>query len=492
MHEQQVSRAYKTNNDNVFIKYIGLIASIGAAVSVLLLLLRMISMEIYFASGPLLAFVIIDIGLVAFSFFMVLSNKINRNNIIRFVCIALSVLILFINLFVESYVSAADDFLGGIGFKSGSGTIEYSVIAQRTAGIQLTPQNSVRAGIQNDDDLRAEAEKETSRLAQATFTEYENVSEMIHATETLDLDVGVVQSAILEAYAEYFPDDYNNIDVLATFKVGSSASTSNENGIKIDITKPFAVFISGLDDFGDIDSVKARSDVNMLVLIDPERYKMLLISTPRDYYVQLHGTKGSRDKLSHAGIYGIDMSKNTIEDLYGVTADYKALINFNTIVEVVDSMGGIVVSNPRTFELWGQTYKEGDIWLNGDMALLFSRARKDLANGDIDRAANQQIVIQGMMDRLTEPQVVIHYKTILDSMKKYFRSNIPPEVITQLFSRQISLGGDWTIEKMVADGAGDMRPTYSMGGTELSVIIPNEQSLSEIRTAISNFMNRVD
>jgi anionic cell wall polymer biosynthesis LytR-Cps2A-Psr (LCP) family protein len=185
------------------------------------------------------------------------------------------------------------------------------------------------------------------------------------------------------------------------------------------------------------------------------------------------------------------MSVKTIEDLYGVETNFRVLINFDTIVQLVDSMGGIVVDNPETFVLWEQTYKEGRIWLNGDMALLFSRART-FSDGDLNRIKNQQIVIEGIMDRLLDPRMVVNYKSILNNMSPYLRTNIPPDIITQLFSRQIALGGDWTIEKMAATGTFDQRPTYSMGSEPLSVVIPDEQSLMEIRTAIDNFMRRID
>ena len=226
----------------------------------------------------------------------------------------------------------------------------------------------------------------------------------------------------------------------------------------------------------------------MLILIDPEQYKMMLINTPRDYYVQLYGTKGYPDKLSHGGIYGIDVLEQTIGQLYDIDIDYHVQINFTTITTLVDSMGGINVQNPRTFELWGQTYKEGEIWLNGDMALLFSRARKGLQEGDLDRGKNQQLVIEGILKRVTTTDVVINYKEIISNLSGTFMSNIPPNVITQLFSRQIALGGTWEVEKMNATGSFAQRPTYSMGSQELSVIIPDQSSINEINAAIRDFM----
>ena len=495
MCAREAEATYGSSGDSYFFKYIGLIASIGAAVSVALIILNLIKMGISFSSGPLFIVVAIDIGLVALLFILTLSEAINKNNFMRFGCIALAVLVIFINIFVESYLSSASEFMDNIyTTKSNTSDIEYSVVAQRSAGITLGSGSVKRAGIQVTDKHREEAEQETLRLTKADFSEFENLAEMVSATEVQELDIVVVQTAILKAFAEYFPENFENLDVLATFRTTASSNGSNGSNaedITIDITKPFIVFVSGLDDFGEIENMTARSDVNMLVCVDPERYKILLVSTPRDYYVQLHGTTGQRDKLTHSGMYGIGMSAQTIEDLYGVQANFRALINFDTVVQLVDSMGGINVNNPQTFELWGQTYPEGRIWLNGDMALLFSRAR-GFSDGDISRAGNQQIVIEGIMERLLDPRMVVNYKSILNNMSPYLRTNIPPDVITQLFSRQIALGGDWTIEKMVAQGTFDRRATYSMGSEPLSVVIPDQQSLMEIRTAIDNFMHRRD
>ena len=481
--------ASNEKSDNTFIRLIGLIICIGAAASVAVVILFMLKMGFAITSGYLLLFVVVDIALVALAFYLFLSHRANRNNISRFGCFALVGLMLFVNLFISSYLSATDDFLGStLGTTSTGGVVEYSIVAQRTAGIQLSDKTEVRAGIQSTDEFKSDAETETKKLAAASFQEFSDMSSVIGATEKDKVDIAVVQSVMLDAFAEYFPDSYNNLDVLATFKAGTDATQSQAPNVKVDISKPFSIYVSGLDVEGDINQ-PGRSDSNMLILVDPDRYKMLLISTPRDYYVQLHGTTGIPDKLTHAGMYGIDMCQSTMEDIYGIKIDYHIQINFTTISTFVQSMGGILVDNPQTFTLWGQTYKQGTIWLNGDQALLFSRARKSLAEGDIDRGKNQQLVIEGMINRMTSPNIVVKYKELINNMSGTFVSNIPPNVITQLFSRQISLGGKWDIQKMNATGTNAQRPTYSMGAQLLDVVIPDEQSVYDISMAIDNFMN---
>jgi len=477
--------ATSESNDNAFIRLVGIILSVGAAVSVAVVVMFLLKIGFTLEPGAILYFVLIDAALVAFAFFLFGSDKCNRNNGLRFLSFALAGLMLFVNLFVASYLNAADDLIVSMNPGSRGGVVEYSIVAQRSSNVQLSTRTQILAGIQSTDTFRREAERETKKLADASFMEFDNVSEVIGATQN-DVDVAVIQSAMLRTYAEYFPDSFDNLDVIATFRTGTAAR-ANETDVKVDITKPFSVYVSGLDVEGDINQV-GRSDSNMLILVDPVNYKMMLINTPRDYYVQLHGTRGYPDKLSHAGVYGIDVCEQTIGDLYNIDIDYHVQINFTTITTLVESMGGILVDNPRTFELWGQTYKEGVIWLNGDQALLFARARKGLQEGDLDRGKNQQLVIEGIIDRITTPDVVIHYKKIISNLSGTFLSNLPASVITQLFSRQITYGGDWSIEKLNATGSFAQKPTYSMGSEELSVIIPDQLAVYEIQDAIQNFM----
>jgi len=483
------AEATRNTSDNYFIRLIGLIICIGAAASVVMAVLFMLKLGLDITSGNLFLFVLVDAALVVLAFFLFISNKVNYNNALRFISFALVGLMLFVNLFLASYLNTTEEFLDPHTFgRSTPSGIEYSIVAQRTAGIELSAKKEVRAGIQSTDAFKKDAEKETKKLAAAAFTEFANVSSMIDATRNDKVDIAVVPSALLDTFAEYFPESFDNLDVLARFNAGTTATKSPASDAKIDITKPFSIYVSGLDVEGDINQT-GRSDSNMLVLIDPERYKVLLINTPRDYYVMIHGTKGIPDKLTHAGMYGIDVCEQTIADLYGIDIDYHVQINFTTITTLVESMGGILVDNPKTFSLWGQTYKEGNIWLNGDQALLFARARKGVEGGDLGRGQNQQLVIEGIIKRITKPDIVVHYQSLLRNLSGTFLSNIPPSVITQLFGRQISLGGKWTIEKMSATGTNAKRPTYSMGSQELDVVIPDQLSIYEINQAIDDFMH---
>ena len=487
MSARHVTTTNKTTSNDYFIGLIALLVCVGAAISVALVILNLANMGFSLTTMPFLLIVIVDVALVALPFYLVLSGKVVYSNFVRFGCFALAALMLFINLFVSSNLTVTSDFLNEQ-YGGSSGAIEYSVVAQRSADIALPTTSTIRAGIQSTDTNKSDVEVETKKLASASFTEYSNLSDMIGATEDKDLDVAVVQSAMLDAYKEYFPDSFNNLDIVATFKAGTTTAGTGMTNATVDITKPFSIYISGADVNGDIDQV-ARSDSNIIVFIDPVRYKILLVNTPRDYYVQLHGTSGYRDKLTHSGIYGIDMSVQTLQDLYGINIDYHVRVNFDTLPKLVDSMGGINVDNPTAFSIWGNNYAAGNIYLTGDYALMYCRARHDLAGGDNDRGENQQRVIEAIVDRITKPNVIVHYKDIIQAMSGSFRSNIPPSVITQLVSRQMSLGGHWTIEKTAVTGTNSQQPTYSMGSQLLSVVIPDQSSVDAVSAQIHDFLN---
>jgi len=468
-----------------------MIVCLGAAASIAILILSLLDMGVAITARPVMIALAVDVALVVVPLCLLGSGKGDYSVFVRVGCIALASMMLFLNLIVSTMVGETSDFIIAHTGITSQGAIEYSVVAQRKAGIELSPQNSVRAGIWNADASKRDAARETQKLADATFTEYDNIEVLIEATEDDDLDIAIVQTALLNPYSEYFPESYDNLEVLTTFRAGSNTSGNPASNARVDITKPFAIYISGIDESGPIAEVSSgRSDANMIVLIDPEHYKVMLVNTPRDYYVQLHGTTGNKDKLTHAGVYGIDMSKKTLEDLYGIPIDYVVRANFDTLFYLVDAMGGIIVDNPTSFSIWGTYFEEGKIWMSGHHALLYARARKGsgLEGGDMDRGENQQRVVEAIIDRLTSPSVVIHYLDILKAISGTFETNIPKDVIMQLFNRQITLGGSWDIEKRSATGTFAQRPTYSMGAQELSVIIPDEVALDELRSEMREFM----
>ena len=247
----------------------------------------------------------------------------------------------------------------------------------------------------------------------------------------------------------------------------------------------FNVYISGIDTYGSIDKV-SRSDVNMIMTVDPANKKILLTSIPRDTYVTLH-SYGAKDKLTHSGIYGIDETVQTVEDWLGIDINYYLRVNFTTLEDVVNVIGGIDVYSEYSFKsaVGNYSFVKGMNHLNGEAALCFARERYAFASGDLQRVKNQQLVIEGIINKLmSNKSLLIKYPQLLGAVKDHIKTNMQDNDISSLVKMQLNDMTGWDIQMQSITGTGDMRVTYSGGSGRLSVIIPDENSVSSAAAAI--------
>lgn len=267
------------------------------------------------------------------------------------------------------------------------------------------------------------------------------------------------------------------------------------NAKAVNVTKePFNVYISGLDTTGSIGNI-SRSDVNMVMTVNPQTKTILLTSIPRDYYVDL-ATKGAKDKLTHSGLYGIDETTATVEDLLGIDINYYVKVNFTTVVKLVDTLGGITVNSDYSFSakgLDGQTYTftTGENTLDGQAALAFSRERYSFAEGDNQRVKNQQAVITGIINKCTSSSTVLtNYNGILNSLEDNIQTNMTQSEISSLVRMQLGDMTGWTIQRCSLTGSGMMTPVYSIPNYSVYVMVPDESSISEAKTQINSVMGK--
>jgi LCP family protein required for cell wall assembly len=265
----------------------------------------------------------------------------------------------------------------------------------------------------------------------------------------------------------------------------SSTSTSNVSTETV-ITEPYVVYISGIDTYGDV-AVTSRSDVNIVAVVNPKDKKVLLVNTPRDYYVQLHGTTGTKDKLTHAGNYGIEMSKNTLQDLYGTEIDYTLRINFTSLLKVIDAVGEIEVQSDVAFSAGGYDFVQGVNKLDSKQALVFARERYSFNEGDRQRGKNQQQVITALINKLSSPSTFVNYQKLLKSLDGTFQTNASSDEVSSLIRQQIDYAGSWTTESISVDGSGASAPTYSGGATPLYVMIPDINTVNAAKAAIKSY-----
>lgn len=257
---------------------------------------------------------------------------------------------------------------------------------------------------------------------------------------------------------------------------------------RIDVTKdPFNVYISGIDTAGKISTI-ARSDVNMIMTVNPETKQILLTSIPRDMYLPLH-TYGEKDKLTHSGIYGIQETTATVEDWLGIDINYYIRVNFTTLTDIVNAIGGIDVESAYGFSSGNYTYYKGVNHLDGDAALYFARERKSLQGGDNERIKNQQRVLTAIIDKMTSSTVVLtKYTQLLEAMSDKMQTSLSEDDISAIVKMQLEDMGRWEILTYSVEGQGAMLETYSMPGRKLSVQVPVERSAGEAQTQISQII----
>ena len=254
-------------------------------------------------------------------------------------------------------------------------------------------------------------------------------------------------------------------------------------------TDAFNIYVSGIDTEGSITNV-SRSDVNMIMTVNPSTRKILLTSIPRDYHVVL-SSFGAYDKLTHSGIYGIDETTSTVGDLLDIKIHHYVKVNFTTVRKLVDALGGIEVISEYDFTAGpGYHYNQGSNYLNGDEALYFARERYSFASGDNQRVKNQQAVISGILNKVTSsPAILTQYSSILAALEDNLAISLPQKEMSALVKMQLEDMRGWDIETISLTGSGASAETYSMPGMLLYVMEPNQASVDAAKAAIADVMN---
>jgi len=292
-----------------------------------------------------------------------------------------------------------------------------------------------------------------------------------------------------DAFVDVIMDHFDDFETKCSYAYYANFSSDILFTANVDdITKEaFVVYISGHDTRGNRFSDTARTDVNILAVVNPVDKKVLLISTPRDYYVPLWGQQSKMDKLTHAGVYGVECAIETLNALYDVEIDYYVKVNFNSVVDIIDALGGIKVDSEYEFSskysLSGKRYyfEEGTNTLSGDAALAFCRERYSLPGGDRARGINQQAVIKGVINKVISPDVVTKLTDILDAISDNVRTNIDTSSLYALANMQLIDMSPWDITTISATGSDAHRTTYSGGSMELYVMLQNETLINKIK-----------
>ena len=344
----------------------------------------------------------------------------------------------------------------------------------------------------NGDQIKDAVSQINSELgSDIAAVEYKSLAEQAKALR--DGKVGAIiynegYTSILNEAVDGYSD---SVKIIYTYEIKTAVENTAED---VEVDKSFCVYISGIDVYGAIET-NSRSDVNIIAEVNPETHQILLVTTPRDYYVEIPNISGGqKDKLTHAGIYGVDASMATLEQLYDTNIDFYARVNFTSLVDIVNALGGVDVDSEIAFTTSEDSglvmnVVQGTNHFNGQQALAFSRERYNLDGGDNQRGKNQQAVIVAMIKKMVSPAILMGANDILNSVSGNVDTNMSTTQIQDLIKTQLDEAPKWSIKSMSATGTGDEQICYSYQGSALYVMQPDQTSVDAIKAAITSLKN---
>ena len=327
--------------------------------------------------------------------------------------------------------------------------------------------------------------------------EYAGLTELADGILNGEVNAMLLNSGYLSVYEDMdgYTDFSTKIKEVGTVEVESTIQSAEESAPIEPITtanggKVYTIYLSGIDTRGEM-TAKSRSDVNIIATVNTDTHEILLVSTPRDYFVPLSISGGAPDKLTHAGIYGIDVCMDTLGMLYDIDINYYFRINFGGFVKVIDALGGITVNSDYDFDsknILGYHFNKGENYVNGEQALIFARERYAFQEGDRQRGKNQMEVIRGVVKKALSPEILTSYSSILSSLDGCFGTNITYEEIAQILQQQLTNGGDWTIVSYSVNGTGATEKPYSMS-QKAYVMVPDYNTVDKAKSLMEKVRN---
>lgn len=417
-----------------------------------------------------------------------LTEYILKNKIIRIISTVISLLFILIYIFIYIYLSKTDSFINGLFNHYQIETYYLAVLSDKEYN-SIDDLNNLKIGTYyNNQESYDEIIKNINKSIKYNELKYDNLFALCDNLVNGTVDAILINDANKSIIEDLNDFGHVNLKYIYSFTVKTKANIISKS---LDVTKePFIVYITGIDTSDSINNV-SRSDVNIIVTVNPNTKQILLVTIPRDYYVQLHGTTGRKDILTHAGLYGVDMSASTIEDLLDIDINYYIRLNFSTLIKAIDVIGGIEVYSDYTFNTYGYQFYQGYNLLNGEYALAFSRARKNFYTGDRQRGKNQLLVIEAIINKFsTSKTLLTNYLAILESLNGTFQTNIESSRIYSLVKMQLSDMGAWNIDGYSLDGISSQNYTYSLGDIVAFVMEPDYNTVNEAKEKINSLLNK--
>lgn len=421
--------------------------------------------------------VILGIVITTFSF------KYKRK-LLGIVLIILSLLFSSVSIFGISYLYSTDKFLSSIKDVNEK-SIFYIVVNKDDSYLKLEDLENKTLGIfDTKSKYYQKAIKSIEDEIVITEKQYSKDENIITDLYDKKVDSILINSNTYDIFNETYSDFSSKTKVIKEITVNMDKNINTDNSYD----KPFSLFISGIDTYGDINTT-SRSDVNIVVTVNSKTGKMLLTSIPRDYYVTLYEFE-ELDKLTHAGIYGIDTSVGTVENLLETEIKYYVRVNFDTLIKMVDSIGGVTVKSDQAFTAGGYYFKKGKNHLDGKKALAYSRERYSFKEGDRKRGKHQEQIIEAIVKKITSSKVLLKdYPKILKRLSDSIETNITNDMIKYYVKDELESMKKYNIKSISLDGTGRLDYTYSMPSMKLYVMVPDRNTVSNAKISINNVLN---
>lgn len=427
------------------------------------------------------------------------------------------IILIILCVFGIKYLDTTNDFLdkGFNNYKVEKSA--YNVIVLKSSDYnELKDLDNKTMGYIENSSISPDYLNEIKENIKVEFKNYKDVSEIYKDLKDKKIDSIVFNSAYLDLLEEIESESSDNIKIIYSYEYedkiivdenennsndnenNSNSNESNSNKSSNTVKQKsnadgINILISGSDSRTTNIVNNSLSDVNMIMTINPKTRTILLTSIPRDYYVQLPGTTGLKDKLTHSGMYGMNMTKKTIESIFDIKIDYTVKVGFTSVVKIVDLIGGVDVYSDikfNSYHIKGWVVPKGWNHLDGEHALAYARERYAYKGGDRHRVLNQQQVLEAIMNKMFKnKELLLKYDKLLNSFSSFYLTDMPKSVIQKLVKNQLNDMGSWKIIKQSVDGKDSRGYTYTIPSTWTYVMEPYQSDINKARNKIINVYN---
>lgn len=472
--------AKKKNNKSKmsFMKYLSIFLLI---VSVLILVL------VYFINVLPIDYFIVLVVLVLIIDLVVVKLLLGSGKIRNVIGVILSIILIIIMVFGITYELNTIDFLKQFGFNTYKEEVYNVLVLDDSEYEKLNDLDNESIG-HLDENVHEGLNSVIDKIDQQIDFEsvvLDDINSLVDNLSSEEVDAIILEDAQITMLEEDNNGLMDNFRIIASFDIETEIEVVSK---EVNVTEDsYNILITGIDSYGSITRV-SRSDVNMIVSVNPKENKILLTSIPRDYYVYLSDYK-DYDKLTHTGIYGIDVTTKALEDLLDIDINYYVKVNFTTLVDIVDELGGITVNSNYDFtSIDGYHFSKGENNLNGKEALSFARERQAFSEGDRVRVENQQLVLTAIINKVLSAGIITNYNNLLNALSGEFLTNITNKEITDLIKWQIDGMYSWDIETISLDGSNAFDYTYSYKNQKLYVMMPYPESVNSAKEKINSVL----